>query len=117
MRPGRGPCETKRGDSPRFVEPRATPSRDVTPLRFCWYLTDNSSRFDNGWWTKGIAVAAFTCAATFESLGFQSLETHNDMSWRKFVLHGCAIVCVFAASIATAQVKGHPNSLPRMAMR
>jgi uncharacterized protein (TIGR02246 family) len=68
--------------------------------------------------TKGNAVATFLpCAATFESRGFQSLETYNAMNWRKFVLLGCVVACVFAASIATAQMGGHPNSMSRMGMR
>jgi uncharacterized protein (TIGR02246 family) len=32
------------------------------------------------------------------------------MNWRKFVLLACALACVFAASIATAQVRGQRNS-------
>jgi len=56
-------------------------------------------------------------AATFESRGFQSLETYNAMNWRKFVLLGCAVACVFAASIATAQMTGQANSMPRVGTR
>jgi uncharacterized protein (TIGR02246 family) len=69
--------------------------------------------------TKGNAVVPFTFSsgATFESRGFQSLETYNAMNWRKFVLLGCVVACVFAASTATAQMRGHGNSMPRMGMR
>src|SRR5882724_3133399 len=67
---------------------------------------------------KGNAVATFLpCAATFESRGFQSLETCNAMNWRKFVLLGCMFACVFAASIATAQVRGQGNSISRVGIR
>ena len=48
-------------------------------------------------------------AATFESSGFQSLETYDAMNWRKFVLLGCVVACVFAAPIATAQMTGQGN--------
>ena len=68
--------------------------------------------------TKGNAIATFHLrAATFESWGFQSLETYNAMNWRKFVLLGCAAVCIFAASIATAQMRGHVISMSRMGVR
>ena len=56
-------------------------------------------------------------SATFESRGFQSLETYNAMNRRKFVLLGCVVACVFAASTAMAQIRGHANSVPRMGMR
>ena len=39
------------------------------------------------------------------------------MNWRKFVLLACALACVFAASIATAQVRGQRNSMSRVGMR
>jgi len=39
------------------------------------------------------------------------------MNRRKFVLLGCVVVCVFAASTATAQMREHGNSVPRMGMR
>jgi uncharacterized protein (TIGR02246 family) len=39
------------------------------------------------------------------------------MNWRKFVLLGCVLACVFAASIVTAQMRGHVNSMSRMGMR
>jgi uncharacterized protein (TIGR02246 family) len=56
-------------------------------------------------------------SATFESRRFQSLETYNAMNWRKFVLLDCAVACVFAASIATAQMRGHGISMSRMGVR
>src|SRR6266853_2529103 len=60
-------------------------------------------------------------AATFESQGCQSFETCNAMIWRKFVLLGCTVACVFAAPIATAQMTGMrgavtPRSIARMPM-
>src|SRR5436305_14866835 len=69
--------------------------------------------------TKGNATATFylSSAATFESRGFQSLETYDAMNWRQFVLLGCVVACVFAASIATAQMRGHGNSMSQMGMR
>src|SRR6266403_3130803 len=39
------------------------------------------------------------------------------MNRRKFVLLGCVVACVFAASTAMAQVRRHANSVPRMGMR
>ena|SRR6266498_1062449 len=39
------------------------------------------------------------------------------MNWRRFVLLGYLVACVFAASIATAQMRGHGNSMSRMGMR
>ena len=39
------------------------------------------------------------------------------MNRRKFVLLGCAVACVFAASTAAAQMRAHANSMPRMGMR
>src|SRR5437879_10428921 len=39
------------------------------------------------------------------------------MNWRKFVLLACALAGVFAASIATAQVRGQRNSMSRVGMR
>src|SRR6516225_2195141 len=56
-------------------------------------------------------------AATFESLGIQSLETYNAMLWRKFILLGYAVTCVFVASIATAQMTGQGDSMSRAGMR
>src|SRR5436305_9211265 len=69
--------------------------------------------------TKGNATATFylSSAATFESRGFQSLETYDAMNWRKFVLLACVVACVFAASIATAQIRGHGNSMSQMGIR
>jgi uncharacterized protein (TIGR02246 family) len=56
-------------------------------------------------------------SATFESRRFQSLETYNAMNRRKFVLLGCVVACVFVASTATAQMRGHSNSVPQIGMR
>src|SRR5439155_18049016 len=69
--------------------------------------------------TKGNATATFylSSAATFESRGFQSLETYDAMNWRQFVLLGCVVACVFATSIATAQMTGHGNSPSQTGMR
>ena len=39
------------------------------------------------------------------------------MNWRKFILPGCAIACIFAASIPTAQVSAQRNSMSRMGTR
>src|SRR5438874_4261658 len=39
------------------------------------------------------------------------------MNWRKFVLLGRMVACVSAASTATAQMRGHGNSMSRMGMR
>jgi Putative peptidoglycan binding domain len=39
------------------------------------------------------------------------------MNWKKFILVGCVAVCVFAASSATAQMRGHGNSMRGMGMR
>ena len=49
--------------------------------------------------------------------GFNFLETYNAMNWRKFVLLGCVVACVFAASTATAQMTGQGNSMSRVGMR
>jgi uncharacterized protein (TIGR02246 family) len=38
------------------------------------------------------------------------------MNWRKLVLLGCVAVCVFAASMAKAQMRGHVNSTSQMRM-
>ena len=38
------------------------------------------------------------------------------MNWKKFVLLGCMVLCVFAASTATAQMSGHGGSMGRMPM-
>lgn len=50
-------------------------------------------------------------------LGFYSLERNKVMNWKNFVLTGCVVACVFAASTATAQRGGHGNSMGRMGMR
>ena len=39
------------------------------------------------------------------------------MNWKKLILLGCVATCVFAASTATAQMRGHGGSMPRMGMR
>ena len=39
------------------------------------------------------------------------------MNWRKFVLLGCTVACVFAAPIATAQMTGQGNSMSRVNAR
>ena len=39
------------------------------------------------------------------------------MNSRKFVLLGCVVACVFAASTATAQMRGHAGSMGGMGMR
>jgi len=39
------------------------------------------------------------------------------MNWKKFILLGCMILCIFAASSATAQMRGHGSSMGRMGMR
>jgi uncharacterized protein (TIGR02246 family) len=39
------------------------------------------------------------------------------MDWRKFVLLGCAVACVFANSAVRAQIRGHGNSVSRIGMR
>src|SRR5262249_26245233 len=44
------------------------------------------------------------------------LERNKVMNWKKFVLFGCAIACVFAVSPATAQMRGHGTSMGRMPM-
>ena len=72
--------------------------------------------------TKGNAVATFYLfqCRNFRIPGvsiFRNLETYNAMNWRKFVLLGCVVACVFAASIATAQMRGHGNTPSRMGMR
>jgi hypothetical protein len=54
---------------------------------------------------------------TFKSGRVQSLETYNAMNWKKFVLLGYVGACVFAASTATAQMRGHRTSMGRMGIR
>jgi uncharacterized protein (TIGR02246 family) len=59
----------------------------------------------------------FSSAATFESPRFQSLGNYNAMIWRRFVLLGSVVACVFAVSTATAQMRAQRNSVPRIGMR
>jgi len=56
-------------------------------------------------------------AILFKSRRVQFLETYNAMNWRKFVLLGGVVACVLAASTATAQMRGHGNSMSRVGMR
>src|SRR4029077_19508452 len=39
------------------------------------------------------------------------------MNSKKIILLGCVAACVLAASAATAQMRGHGGSMPRMGMR
>jgi hypothetical protein len=39
------------------------------------------------------------------------------MNGKKFILLGCIVLCVFAISPATAQMRGHGSSMGRMGMR
>src|SRR6266581_9274148 len=39
------------------------------------------------------------------------------MNSKKIILLGCVVACVFAVSTATAQMRGHGGSMPRMGMR
>ena len=44
----------------------------------------------------------------FEILGgFNFLETHKVMNWKKFILLSCVVPSVFAVPAATAQMRGH----------
>src|SRR5882757_7570120 len=84
-------------------------------------FTDCRNRWSCGAIVKRSLPFTFSSAATFESGGFQSLETYNAMNWRKFVLLGCTVACLFAAPIATAQMTGMrgavtPRSIARMPM-
>jgi uncharacterized protein (TIGR02246 family) len=84
-------------------------------------FTDCRNRWSGGAIVTRALPFTFSSAATFESRGFQSLETYNAMNWRKFVLLGCTVACVFAAPIATAQMTGMrgaltPRSIARMPM-
>jgi hypothetical protein len=82
-------------------------------------FTDCRSRPSGGAFVTRSLPFIFSSAATFESRGFQSLEGYNAMNWRKFVLLGCVVACVFATSTATAQMRGHgntPRSIARMPM-
>jgi uncharacterized protein (TIGR02246 family) len=49
--------------------------------------------------------------------GVSILETYDPMNWRRFILLGYLVACVFAASIAQAQVKGHGKSPSQMGTR
>jgi uncharacterized protein (TIGR02246 family) len=80
-------------------------------------FTDCDSRRSGGAFVTQSLPFIFSSTATFESRGFQSLETYNAMNWRKFLLLGCVVASVFAASTATAQMKGHGNSVSRIGMR
>ena len=56
-------------------------------------------------------------SATLKSPRFQSLGIYNAMNRREVVLLGCVVACVFAASTAMGQIRGHANSVPRMGVR
>src|SRR5438105_15760664 len=56
-------------------------------------------------------------AILFKSRRVQFLEAYNAMNWRKFVLLGCVVACVFAAPTGTAQMTGQGNSMSRVGMR
>ena len=56
-------------------------------------------------------------AILFKSRRVQFVETYSAMNWEKFVLLGCVVACVFAASTAAAQMRAHGNSMSRMGMR
>jgi hypothetical protein len=61
----------------------------------------------------------FQCltSATFKSRRVQFFETYNAMNSKKFILLGYVVACVFAASTATAQMRGgHRASMARMPM-
>jgi len=49
--------------------------------------------------------------------GFNFLKGNKVMNSKKIILLGCVAACVFAASTATAQVRGHGGSMGRMGMR
>jgi len=66
-------------------------------------FTDCRNRWSGGAIATRSLPFTFSSAATFESRGFQSLETYNAMNRRKFVLLGCAVACVFANSAADAR--------------
>jgi len=54
----------------------------------------------------------------FEILGgFNFLQTHKIMNWKKIILLSCVLPCVFAISTATAQMRGHRASTARMPMQ
>src|SRR4030095_7742774 len=81
--------------------------REVTLASF----TDCRSRRSGGAFVTRSLPFIFSSAATLESRGFQSLEAYNAMNWRKFVLLGCVVACVFTAWIAAAQIRGHGSSV------
>jgi hypothetical protein len=55
---------------------------------------------------------------TFKSRRVQFFETYNVMNWKKLVLISYVLACTFAASTATAQMRGgHRASMARMPMR
>src|SRR5262249_29676265 len=64
---------------------------------------------------NGVASDA-RAAILFKPRRVQFLEIYNAMNWGKFVLLGCVVACVLAASTATAQMRGHGNSMSRMGM-
>jgi uncharacterized protein (TIGR02246 family) len=72
---------------------------------------------ENGAKSKNGVTSDAGPAILFKSRRVQFLETYNAMNWRKFVLLGCVVACVFAASSARAQMRGHGNSMSRMGMR
>jgi uncharacterized protein (TIGR02246 family) len=72
---------------------------------------------ENGAKSKNGVTSDAGPAILFKSRRVQFLETYNAMNWRKFVLLGCVVACVFAASTATAQMRAHGNSVSRMGMR
>ena len=49
--------------------------------------------------------------------GFNFLEGNKVMNSKKIILLGCVAACVFAASTATAQMRGHGGSMGGMGMR
>jgi hypothetical protein len=49
--------------------------------------------------------------------GFNSWKGYKVMNSKKIILLGCVAACVFAASTATAQMRGHSGSMGRMGMR
>ena len=56
-------------------------------------------------------------SATLKSPAVSIFEIYNAMNRREVVLLGCVVACVFAASTATAQIRGHGNSVSRIGMR
>ena len=69
--------------------------------------------------TKGNAIANF---CLFQCRNFlirrvSILETYGPMNWRRFVLLGYLVACVFTASIAQAQTREHGNPPSQMGTR